>query len=68
VARLLLRRLVGPITLWDASEPGAEWVQWEASVTADLLDGLVQLVASPARLTPFRSGPFHMAGSVLRAA
>jgi hypothetical protein len=47
VARLILRRLVGPITLWDALEPGSAWVQWEASVTADLLEGLVQLVTSP---------------------
>ena len=28
VARMLLRRLVGPITLWDASTPGAAWVEW----------------------------------------
>jgi hypothetical protein len=48
VARLLLRRLVGPLTLWDASTPGADWCEWEASVTGtDLLDGLVHLVASP---------------------
>jgi hypothetical protein len=46
VARLLLRRLVGPLTLWDESDAGPEWARWEASVTADLLDGLVQVVTS----------------------
>jgi hypothetical protein len=52
VARLLLRRLVGPLTLWDASEPGAARVEWEASVTADLLDGLLQHVAPPTGFEP----------------
>jgi hypothetical protein len=53
VARLLLRRLVGPLTLWDASTPGADWCEWEASVTGtDLLDGLVHLVASPTGFEP----------------
>jgi hypothetical protein len=46
VARRLLRRLVGPLTLWDASE--AE-VDWETVLTPALLEGLapIQVVASP---------------------
>ena len=43
---MVLRRLVGPLTLWGATEAG---VQWEATATAALLDGLapIQVVASP---------------------
>ncbi len=52
VARLLLRRLVGPLTLWDATDPGPEWVEWEASVTTELLEGLVQLGTSPTGFEP----------------
>ena len=49
VARLLLRRLVGPLTLWDEADGG---LRWEAEPKpAELLDGLVQLVASPAGLS-----------------
>jgi len=45
VARLVLRRLVGPLTLWDEADDGA---RWEADITPEtLLDGLVQLVSSP---------------------
>lgn len=44
MARLLLRRLVGPLTLWDEAEAG---VRWEAETKTDLLDGLVQLGTSP---------------------
>jgi hypothetical protein len=49
LARRLLRRLVGPLTLWDASEPEAAWVEWEAVLTPALLEGLapIQVVASP---------------------
>jgi|SRR5712671_5685167 len=49
VARRLLRRLVGPLTLWDASEPEAAWVEREAVLTPALLEGLapIQVVASP---------------------
>jgi hypothetical protein len=44
VARLLLRRLVGPLTLWEESEGG---VRWDAPIQASsLLDGLVQLGTS----------------------
>jgi hypothetical protein len=48
VARRLLRRLVGPLTLWDASEPEAAWIDWETVLTPALLEGLapIQVVAS----------------------
>ena len=38
-ARLVLRRLVGPLRLWDESER-PEWIKWEAVPTVELLDGL----------------------------
>jgi hypothetical protein len=41
-----VRRLVGPLTLWEESDAG---LRWDAPVTADLLDGLVQLGTSPTR-------------------
>jgi len=41
VARLLLRRLVGPLTLWDAAEPAAEFVDFDAPAKPGLLEGLV---------------------------
>ena len=44
VARLLLRRLVGSLTLWDAAEPAAEWDEWVASLTPALLEGLAHPV------------------------
>ena len=44
VARLLLRRLVGPLTLWDEG--------WDAPVTPALLDGLVHDGPSPAGFEP----------------
>jgi len=49
LARLLLRRLVEPLTLWNAAEPSAEWTEWEAAFTPALLEGLapIQVVASP---------------------
>jgi hypothetical protein len=49
VARLLLRRLVGPLTLWD--EADAE-LRWDAPVSTALLDGIVQDVASPTGFEP----------------
>ena len=54
VARLLLRRLVGPLTLWNAAEPSAEWIEWETSVTPASLEGLtpIQVVASPTGFEP----------------
>lgn len=54
VARLLLRRLVGPLTLWDASEPDAAFIEWEAAVKPALLEGLtpIQVVASPPGFEP----------------
>ena len=42
MARLVLRRLVGPLKLRNPAEPNTAWVEWETTVTADLLDGLVQ--------------------------
>ncbi|HXG69760.1 MAG TPA: recombinase family protein [Gemmatimonadaceae bacterium] len=50
VARLVLRRLVGPLTLWEEAGAG---VRWDAPPRPEgLLDGLVQLVASPAGFEP----------------
>ena len=49
VARLVLRRLVGPLTLF---EPAPEWCRWEAQPKTDLLEGLVQLGTSPAGFEP----------------
>lgn len=43
IARLVLRRLVGPLTLWDQSDR-PEWCQWEASAKIGILDGLVSSV------------------------
>lgn len=49
VAQAVLRRVIGPIVLWD--EPRPEWCRWEAKANpAALLDGLAfrtDLVASP---------------------
>ena len=47
IARLVLRRLVGPLTLWDESER-PDFIRWEATPTTELLDGLAPtlLVAS----------------------
>jgi site-specific DNA recombinase len=42
VARLVLRRLVGPITLHDESAR-PEWIKWEAAPTTELLAGLATL-------------------------
>jgi hypothetical protein len=39
VARLVLRRLVGPLTLWDESKR-PDFVKWEAQPTTGLVDGL----------------------------
>jgi len=49
VARLLLRRLIGPLEMWDPAVPSAEWTDWDTSLTPALLEGLapIQVVASP---------------------
>jgi hypothetical protein len=47
LARALLRRLVGPLTLFDPADTAA-FVDWETSVTPAMLEGLT-VVAS---LTP----------------
>ena len=48
VARLVLRRLVGPLTLTDPADHTA-FIEWAASLTPALLEGLapVHLLASP---------------------
>jgi hypothetical protein len=53
VARLLLRRLVGPIVLHDESER-PDFVKWETTPTTGLLDGLTPpfWVASPPGFEP----------------
>ncbi|MGB2714164.1 MAG: hypothetical protein WBC51_08305 [Vicinamibacterales bacterium] len=33
VARVLLRRLIGPLTMWDPTDPGEAWTEWEAALT-----------------------------------
>jgi len=43
VARLLLRRLVGPLTLGEPCRQ-QKWIEWEASVTPALLEGLVTAI------------------------
>ena len=45
---MLLRRLVGPLTLWNAHDG---W-RWEGDTTTELLDGLVHHVASPTGFEP----------------
>jgi site-specific DNA recombinase len=53
IARLVLRRLVGPLTLWDEStRPG--FVKWEATPTTGLLEGMgpTLLDTSPAGFEP----------------
>jgi hypothetical protein len=56
VARLVLRRLVGPLTLWDEDVVGKrpDSVKWEAEPKADLLAGLAPtlLDTSPAGFEP----------------
>ena len=39
IARIVLRRLVGPLTLWDESER-PDFIQWKAEPKTELLDGL----------------------------
>jgi site-specific DNA recombinase len=52
VARMLLRRLVGPLTLWQ-DEPVPAWIKWEAEFRPEsLLDGLVHDMASPTGFEP----------------
>jgi hypothetical protein len=42
IARLVLRRVVGPLTLWDESKR-PDWIKWEATPTTELLEGLATL-------------------------
>jgi len=63
IARMVLRRLVGPLTLWE--EPRPEWCRWETTTNpAGLLDGLVAstyLVASPTGIGLLRGDAAHVA-------
>jgi hypothetical protein len=59
IARLVLRRLVGPLMLWDEGKR-PDFITWEAAPTTGLLDGLATLQGtSPARtaLLPTAIGP-----------
>ncbi len=63
VARRLLRRLIGPLEMWDPVVPSAEWTEWEALLTPALLEGLapIQVVASPTRIEKMMHGPLKLA-------
>ena len=55
LARMVLRRLVAPLTLWEETveSPRPKWIEWKAEPKTDLLDGLATLlVASPAGFEP----------------
>ena len=49
VARVLLRRLVEPLTLWNPEIAQAKFIEWATSTNPALLEGLVpiQVMASP---------------------
>jgi site-specific DNA recombinase len=53
VARVLVRRLVGPLTLVDPADTAA-FIEWETSITPAILEGLapIQVVASPPGFEP----------------
>jgi hypothetical protein len=53
IARLLVRRLIGPLTMWE--EPRPDFIRWESNPTPEaLLVGLVSTlqVASPTGFEP----------------
>jgi hypothetical protein len=52
VARQVVRRLIQPMVMHDTSGPSPEWVEWQTSVTTDVLDGLYNMVASPTGFEP----------------
>ena len=63
VARVLLRRLIGPLEAWNPAAPSAEWSTWEASLPPALLEGLAatQVGTSPRGIfkwDAFKSGAF----------
>ena len=75
--QLLRRLIVGRLKVYPEADAKGAYYRFRGKGTLSrLLSGLVpecnfdrpQMVASPTRLAPSRSGPFHMAGSVLRAA
>ena len=51
VARVQVRRLIGPLTLRDESQR-PEWVKGEAPAKPALSDGLVHDMASPTGFEP----------------
>ena len=65
VARLLLRRLVEPLTMWDPSDTSV-FDEWVASLTPALLDGLVHHVASPGGIPLIGLGP-ELSGHLVAA-
>jgi hypothetical protein len=58
VSRVLLRRLVGPLTLFDPADTKA-FVEWETSLSPALIEGLAEIhgIASPRRRTGVVSAP-----------
>jgi hypothetical protein len=52
VARQVVRRLIQPMVMHDTSGPSAKWVEWQTSVTTDVLDGLYNMMASPTGFEP----------------
>jgi hypothetical protein len=63
VARLLLRRLIGPLVLTDDSQR-PDWIDAEAEIRTGLLDGIHD-VASPTGSAPFLVPALDVPGSVL---
>jgi site-specific DNA recombinase len=51
VARIVLRRLVGPLTLWNEAER-PDFVEWKANPKMDLLDGLAPTLMWRAQAFP----------------
>jgi DNA invertase Pin-like site-specific DNA recombinase len=67
LARLLLRRLVEPLTLYDESKR-PEWVRAETPPKPALLDGLIHQVASPTGTSTTGQGDGPRLGGWLTAA
>jgi hypothetical protein len=61
VARMVLRRLIGPILLWE--EPRPEFIRWEATPKTDLLESLASTLdmASPTHLDNEGGATLHLA-------
>jgi hypothetical protein len=67
VARTVLRRLIGPILLWDDTGT-AELLRWDAETKTDLLDGIVLHMASPMPASWNQIGPWLRQIDALRRA